>query len=185
MKEKPPSKTIMVAAKITQPDQAVFGPPHILLIRPVRYQTLTFCFLLEIECASRARAGYPETGYRGRAIRPSSGGSTVKCGEPENAGQQEPADAETEEAPGKGGSHRSPRLASLRPAHGRARSQFTSIGAAEHVPLCPGKLRFGQRPDPSHLVEPLNLMQLGGARSAVAVGLRGFEIADHLGLDLF
>src|SRR5438445_4630920 len=110
--------------------------------------------------AVRAQA-IPETGYRGRARRPNSGGSTVK-----------------------GGSHLSPRLASVRPVHGRARSQFTSIGGVEHVPLCPGKLCFGQRPDPSHLVEPLNLMQLAGSRSAVAADLRGFEIADHLGLDL-
>src|SRR5256885_11915088 len=133
--------------------------------------------------AVRAQA-IPETGYRGRAIRPSSAGSTVRSGEPEDAGNQEPADAETEEAPGKGGSHLSPRLASVRPVHGRARSQFTSISTVEHVPLCPGKLRLGQRPDASHLIEPLNLMQLVRSRSAVAADLRGFEIADHLGLNL-
>src|SRR2546430_16995396 len=47
--------------------------------------------------AVRAEAS-PETGCRGRAIRPRSAGSTGKGGEPEGAGQQKPADAETEEA---------------------------------------------------------------------------------------
>src|SRR3982074_2998757 len=108
----------------------------------------------------------------------------ARCGESEQAGKHEPADADTEKAPGYCDSHQSPRPASLCPVPWRARGQFSSVGAVEHIPLCPGEFRFGQRSDPSHLVEPLDLIQLRASRPAFRVGLRSFEIADHLGLDI-